>query len=86
MASLSDTTSEEALSGAMAGASLAAAEEEPNTGAGDGAQLAPAGTHATDALIQPPHIDAAALLGPFMRCAGKTEVAKHDYKYWGGDD
>ena len=87
MASLSDTTSEEALSGAMAGASLAAAEEEPtDAGDADGAQLAPAGAHPTDMLIKPAHIDEAALLGPFMRCAGKTEVAVHGYEYWGGDD
>ena len=53
----------------IAGASLPAAEEEP-TDMG-GAQLAPAGTHATDKLIRPAHIDEAALLGPFMRWGGR---------------
>ena len=45
------------------------------------------GTHATDVLTPPTHLDdEAALLGPFMPCADKTKVAEHGYEYWGGAD
>ena len=65
---------EEDLMGMMAGASLAAAEEKPtDAGDADGAQLAPAGAHATDKLIRPAHIDEAALLGrPRWRRTGTS--------------
>ena len=40
----------------------------------------------TDALIEPGHIDAAAVLGPsIMKCFCKMEVAEDCYEYWGGD-
>ena len=45
------------------------------------------GTHATGTLLRPAHLDdEAALLGPFVPCADKTQVAKHGYEYWGGAD
>ena len=50
-----------------------------------GAELAPAGTHATDELTRPAHIDASVVLAPFVRCASKSTVAVNDFKYWGGD-
>ena len=74
-----NTDANVALTGAMAGASIEA--KEPT-----GAELAPAGTHATNELTRPAHIDEVAAFGPFMHCKGKTTLAVHDYKYWGGAD
>ena len=48
------------------------------------AELAPAGTHGTTELIRPAHIAEGVVFGPLLHCAGKTEVAVHDYKFWGG--
>ena len=59
---------------------VAALEAEPT-----GHELAPAGTHPMDALTEPTHIDAEALLGPsIMQCRGKGQVAANGFEYWGG--
>ena len=51
-----------------------------------GAEPPPAGTHSADTLTKPTHINTEEMFGPFMRYTEKTEVAVHDYKYWGGAD
>ena len=40
-----------------------------------------------DTLTEPAHIDAAAVVGPFvMQCKGKGKEAQNGYEFWGGDD
>jgi len=43
-------------------------------------------THSLSWLTRPTNIDEGAVIGSFTRCAGKTEMADQDYKYWGGAD
>ena len=50
-----------------------------------GAKPAPAGTHGTDELIRPTHIDEAAVFSRCASCASKSTTAVNDYKYFGGE-
>lgn len=67
---------------AQAQALVAALEDAPR-----GAEPASAGTHATNELIKPAHLDDDEVFGHFMHYedySAKATVAVKDYKYWGG--